>query len=239
MVKIFRINLFICLFSLLVFPLAGQSAETLYEASFKEAGWDADDWLLVKSPRWDYIGSWIQMEDHIRNLTPEGHDRDRLIGRPHAYASMVLREPFDTRRGLEIECLMEFDFDQGPQIVLAWGVGEDENGYPEYREHVEVVLWSQGINIWHHTYEDEPSWVRSAYARFPLERRVPYRVRVRVEKPLLRSGAPELEGRVIAVSVDGKHLFAYHEPSIPEEIHVGVIGYASINRFYDFKVSRP
>ena len=214
--------------------------DTLYASGFGINEWSEEDWISVKSPRWDYIGSWLQREDHIKNLTPPGHDPDRLIGSPHAYTSMVLKETFSLDEALEVTCRMEFEYDQGPQIVLAWVLGEDENGYPEYREHLEIVLWSRGINIWHHTYRDgEVSWVRKAYGRFPLKRRTQYDLKVRVEEPRRRAGSPEPEGKVIAVSVDGENLFAYHEPALPPQIHAGIIGYASINRFYNFEVVRP
>lgn len=231
------------LFSILfLFLLSGFSfcgAEILYETGFGRGEWEEEDWIFVKSPRWDYRGSWIQMDDHIKNLTPEGHDPDRVIGRPHGYMSMVLEEAFSTRETLLISCLMEFNHDQGPQIVLAWDIGENEEGYPEYRDHFEIVLWSQGINVWHHICMDgKPSWLRTSYARFPLERRVPHEIEVRIEKPYKNPGHPEVKGRKIAVSVNGDNLFSYLEPGLPEEIHVGITGYASINRFYNFSVAK-
>lgn len=231
----------LCLLGISLFSGPGSAAgEVLYASGFGADEWSDEDWISVKSPRWDYIGSWVQREDHLKNLTPPGHDPDRLIGSPHAYTSMVLAEAFSIEEALEIACRMEFDYDQGPQIVLAWDLGEDENSYPEYREHLEIVLWSRGINIWHHTYRDENvAWARKAYGRFPLKRRTRYDLKVRIEEPRRRAGYPGPEGKMIAVSVDGENLFAYHEPALPDEIYAGIIGYASINRFYNFRVKRP
>ncbi len=209
---------------------------TLYATSFGRGQWSQDDWTLVKSPRWDYIGDWIQRDDYIENVTPPDTPPDRLIPRPHAYVSMVLKDPISTAKGFEVSARMAFEYDQGPQIVLAHQLGADENGYPEYREHYEVVLWSQGINIWHHTYQDgKPAWALVAYARFPVERRTPYDVQVRIEKPRQSQGGLTT-GKMIVTSVNGKNLFAYHEPSLPDELYVGIIGYASVNHFYNFQV---
>ncbi len=151
-----------------------------------------------------------------------------------------MKDAYSTQKALEISCTMEFNFDQGPQIVLARDLGEDENGCQEYRKHFEIVLWSRGINIWHHTYENaNPYWMRTAYGRFPLEKQTPYELRVRIEDPVERAGRPGTAGKMTVASVDGKNIFAYHEPALPEEIHVGIIGCASINRFYSFTVERP
>ncbi len=231
----------VCLLGILFFSCRAASAgDILYESGFGRNEWSEEDWIFVKSPRWEHIGSWVQEENHIKNLTPPGHDPGRVIGSPHAYMSMVLQDAYSTQKALEISCRMEFSYDQGPQIVLAWDLGEDENGYPEYRENFEIVLWSRGINIWHHTYENvNPYWMKTAYGRFPLERQTPYELRVRIEDPRERPGRPGKTGKMIVVSVDGENVFAYHEPALPEEIHVGIIGYASINRFYNFRVERP
>lgn len=219
-------------------PMVAADAQG-YSANFGRGEWNQDDWVLVKSPRWDYIGSWVQKDGHIENLVPEGAAPDRLIPSPHAYMSMVLREPFRTDKTLEVTARMEFGFDQGPQIVIADQLGEDENGYPEYRDHFEVVLFARGINIWHHVHRDgKPSWANVAFARFPLEKDTPYDLKVRILRPRQRRGGPAT-GRMIEVSVDGKHVFAYHEPSLPETVHVGIIAYASVNRFHSFSARNP
>ncbi len=62
---------------------------------------------------------------------------------------------------------------------------------------------------------------------------------VRIENTRHHAGGPAVEGKTIAVQVDGENLFAYHESSLPDRIHAGIIGYGSINRFYSFHVRRP
>ena len=50
---------------------------------------------------------------------------------------------------------MSFDHLMVPLIVIAPELGKSEDGkYPELRDHYEIVLFYQGINIWHHRYKD-------------------------------------------------------------------------------------
>jgi hypothetical protein len=49
------------------------------ETRFGRGEWNADEWIFVKSPRWSYVGAWVQEDDHIRNRTPEGVGEDQLI----------------------------------------------------------------------------------------------------------------------------------------------------------------
>ncbi len=225
-----------------VAALANAKNEQLmrYETRFGEDEWNHDDWIFVKSPRWDYIGDWVQETDHIRNRTPAGLGENQLIADRYSYAymSMVRREPVNTTHETEITARMSFSHDQGPQIVLADRLGANDDGYPEYRDHYEVVLFSKGINVWRHIYrEGRPGWARVAYARFPLEAGTIYEMKVRIE-PVARSrNGPADAGRVVVVTVDDKHDFAFHAPEMPDKVYAGITGYASFNRFYHFAIT--
>lgn len=211
------------------------------DVKFGRGGWDSREWIRVKSPRWGYIGEWVQQDDHIHNRIPADAKPDQYIEAPHAYTSMVYGKPVSVGQGVEVTVRMEFDYDQGPQIVLAPELGADENGFAEYREHHEVVLFSKGINVWRHTYhEGKPQWGLAAYARFPLKPRTPYDLTVRVEPASAYEnyGKYERVGNMIVVGVNGGKTFAYHEPHLAERLHIGFIGYASLNRFYSFKLRR-
>lgn len=208
----------------------------IYQAKFREGMWDREDWIEVKSPRWDFIGGWVQKEGWIENLVPEDAEPGRLIPSPHAYACMVLREKVCLRQRVIVSSTMAFAYDQAPQIVIALELGKSECGFPEHREHFEVVMFARGINIWHHIIEDgKPFWSLVAYARFPLEAGKPYEMIVTIDKVGYHAGGPAHEGRWITVEVDG-HKFGYYEPSLPDAAYIGIIGYASVNRFYDFRI---
>ena len=48
---------------------------------------------------------------------------------------------------------MSFDHLMAPLIVIAPELGRSADGkYLELRDHYEIVLFFQGINIWHHRY---------------------------------------------------------------------------------------
>ena len=212
-----------------------------YETRFGRGEWNPKDWTFVKSPRWNYIGDWVQEDDHIRNRIPEGVGENELIADRYSYAymSMVRNTPFETSQGLDISARMSFSYDQAPQIVLADRLGANEDGYPEYRDHYEIILWSKGINVWRHIYrEGKPGWARVAYARFPLEAGTKYDLAVRIEPVARSKNGPAEAGRMVVVTVDGQHSVAFHAPELPDSVYVGIIGYASYNRFYHFSVSQ-
>ena len=96
-------------------------------------------------------------------------------------------------------------------------------GHPEYREHVEIVFFDEGINVWHHTWAGQPKWVRAAWWRFEL---------VRGERHILEV---ERRGADLALRV-GAREFGYRIKGLPEGMRVGMTGCERINRFYEFVV---
>jgi hypothetical protein len=75
-----------------------------------------------------------------------------------------------------------------------------------------------------------------AYVRMPLQTNTVYELKVRVE-PVIRSlNGPAEGGRMVEVTVDGEHAFAFHAPDMPDRVYAGLTGYASFNRFYSFAV---
>lgn len=214
-----------------------EEREMIYSTSFAKGEWDRDDWVQVKSARWDAKHGWVQHDGYIENKRPEDAPDDRLLGGSRTYASMVLRERVDTAGGVKVRSTMEFHYEQAPQIVIAADLGECEKGRNEHREHYEVVLFDQGVNIWHHTYEDAEAKFRLvAFSRFDLENQTPYTMSVMLDRTRSDHEDPEA-GRLMTVEVEGQ-TFAYFSPHLPTEVYVGIIGCYSANRFYDFSVER-
>ena len=92
--------------SLLIWVLLGvaaspgsRGAPVSFSCTFTEVGWDKDAWVLVKSPRWDRMGDWVQRQDCLENGTPEGAEPADLLGKlaPETYSSMVLKTPVSGR----------------------------------------------------------------------------------------------------------------------------------------------
>ncbi len=195
-----------------------------YRCRFARNAWKADDWIMVKSPRWSYSGKWIQRDDHILNATPADASRQDLLSARAAetYTSMVLKEK--VAGAATITSTMSFDDQMAPLIVLADSLGDDGNGRREYRSHTEIVLFDGGINIWQHHYRDgKPSWVRLAWSSFRLKPGIRHQVKVTVA------------GKQIEVTAAG-HTIGCTNPDLPESYYVGITGCEGKNRFYDFSV---
>lgn len=194
---------------------------------FTPTGWNPADFILVKSPRWDYLGQWVQKADHLENAVPAGATREELEGKraPETYTSMVQRQP--VTGNVRLATTLAFTWRMAPLMVLAPELGRDAAGRPEYREHFEVCVFNEGVNVWHHTYADgRPSWHLAAYGRFPLQADTRYRLEV------------ERKGQRLTIRIDG-HEFGYQEDSLPPSLYVGLTGCEGLNRFYDFSVSTP
>ena len=63
-----------------------------YACRFAPDGWDEQDWIQVKSPRWDHPGGWVQRGEHIENRVPPDASPAQLLGvrAGETYSSMVL-----------------------------------------------------------------------------------------------------------------------------------------------------
>jgi hypothetical protein len=198
-----------------------------YQCAFTADGWKTDDWLQVRGPRWDHPGGWEQQPDHISNCVPEGATAIEMNG-PRAgevYSSMILARP--PVPDLLVRTTTSFDYRMAPLIVLAGPLGEDKDGHPEYREHIEVVIYDLGVNVWHHVWVDEtPAWHRAGWCDFSLEAGVRHSVEV------------EKTGRLLTVGVN-EHRFGCHLTGFDPDVQAGITACEGINRFYDFEVQIP
>ena len=197
-------------------------ASETYACSFAAGQWCAEDWLPVRSPRWHWEGAWLQEADHIRNKVPLDATPAALQGEraSETYASMLHRN--SAQSSLRVRAELAFDECMAPLITLAAEpVQEGERGHV-YREHVEVVLFDQGINVWHHRWAAErgPYWSRVAWARFSTASGRRYVLEVE------RAG-PDLTVRC-ADHVLGVRL------ALPETLYAGITGCEGTNRFYHF-----
>ena len=200
-----------------------------FACSFARNAWDPADWIVVKSPRWDHFGQWIQEDSRIVNETPSGAAPAELLQKLAAetYSSMVVKQPYTGN--VTISSTMEFADRMAPLLVIAPELGTDANGRAEYREHYEVIIYDKGVNVWHHFYRDgKPTWKRAAYWQYPLQPNTPYKLQVKI------SGTPG--SKMLTVLVAG-HKMGFLDNSLPDVFHVGITGCEGVNRFYDFAVS--
>ena len=199
-----------------------------FRCCFSREAWDPSRWIMVKSPRWDHLGTWIQGEVFIQNETPADAKPEDLLGSRAAetYTSMVLKKKFGP--DLTVRAKMEFKQRMAPLIVIAPELGHDEKDRPEYREHYEIVIYDKGLNIWYHNFKDgKPWWKKIADSRFTLKPNTRYDLTVEIKK--------NAHGKMISISIDGHQVGILRE-SFPDEFHVGITGCEGENRFYDFEV---
>ncbi len=195
--------------------------------SFARDQWDESRWMTVKSPRWDYMGEFIQLDDHIANKTPEVSDE--IIFKKHiadVYSSLMLKQQFTGN--CTIKSAMSFDHRMAPLIVIAPEIGQCSDGRPEHREHFEIVLYDEGINVWHHFWKDgKPFWRKTAFLNAKYDAKKRYTLEVEVKQ------TPK--GKIMTVRCDGKS-FGYLDNSLPDSYYVGITGCEGRNRFYDFSI---
>ncbi len=188
--------------------------------------WNKNDWMPVKSARWDYTGEFVQMDDHIVNRCPDVSDEELYANHvTDVYVSQVLREKFSAKA--EIACTMSFDHLMAPLIVIAPKLGTDSKGIAEYREHHEIVLYNEGINIWHYTFDNGPKWHLAAFLRAPFAAKERHTMRITVERR-----------REVQLTIEcGGHIFGYQDEFLTDEFYTGITACEGRNRFYDFSVT--
>ena len=195
----------------------------LYKCAFTPDGWRSSDWIQVRGPRWDHEGGWVQHADHISNLVPANATAEEMNG-PRAgevYSSMIVDRPPAT--DLLVRTRASFDFRMAPLVVLTGPLGEDGDGHPEYREHIEIVIYDLGVNVWHHTWVDDgPAWYRAAWCELSLEAGVPHRLEV------------EKAGSQLTVGVNERR-FGCHLTGFEQDVRAGITACEGVNRFYEFE----
>ena len=219
---------------------------TYYQAQFVKGKWNPADWEMVRSWRFDHDAAFLQMPNCIQNRVPEGLTDDELQGKKgnEGYAIMLLKQKF--KGNTVITCNMEFDYRMAPGIILAYEPVKHGKDKLELREHFEVILFDDGLNLWHHYFEKaapnakdprvirtgvEQKWRKQCHLtekKF-YKPKTKYEVRVDVR---YTSRGPQIE-----ISCGGRVIGCY-APQMPQgEYRIGIVGCEGRNRFYDFKVT--
>lgn len=205
------------------------------DVSFARGKWSPEDFTLVKCARHDYIGSFDQLDDCVANHCPPGASPEEVY-RKHkktVYAAMIHRTKFEM--GATVSSTMGWDWLMAPLIVIAEDLGKDAQGRPELREHWEVVIFNQGLNVWHHFYENgKQRWFKAASMLLPENAQFKANERYELSVKISRDSR---KNKTMTVTAGG-YTLQYVDDTLPERFHAGVIGCEGRNFFYDFKVSR-
>ena len=219
------------LFALTLFlSLCGATrAETLYETSFADGKWVRDDWKMLKSARSGYLGRWIQREDRIVNFVPPEADIHSSWG---TFTAMVLKRPFSGDVTITAQC--GFEQRMAPGILVVAAPEPNEPEVPAPGEHFEIILYDNGLNIWHHYFENgTQKWYNLARLRANklFAPGVPHTLTVRI---FSRNGR-----RFIEVTGDGRTVGAYFPQMFPDHYRIGIVASEGDNFFGSVKISRP
>ena len=140
-----------------------------------------------------YRRAFTQEADGLVNARIELEDK-KAAYQDFEYISAVEKERVKLPVELEVEC--SFDKFGAPLIVFSEEMTEKENGWKEYGEHYEVVLFESGINIWHIPPQKEGGQQVEAVckARLPF----PAGVMTKLTVKLTREGIEAQAGELIA-----------------------------------------
>ena len=142
-----------------------------FKCDFIPGSWQQNDFLVTRSPRWDYSSSWVQLDDCITNSLPDdmGSEDARTSRIGETYISMLYKQPLCGNIHVETTC--SFAYRMAPLIVLS------KELTPVLHEHLEIVLFDRGINLWHHFFHNGvPSWKLLAYQDLHLDANKKYRL---------------------------------------------------------------
>ena len=200
--------------------------KTVVSVDFARGKWNPAEWTVFKSLRFDYAHAFVQKDDHIENPCPVGLDDEEIYANhvTEVYASIV--RPVRLSGTVEVASTMSFDHLMAPLIVITPELDADDQGRPAFKKHYEIVLYNEGINVWHYTYENgKLSWHLAAFARAPFEPKKRYELKVTMAK-----GKREMRMTVECGGVK----FGFEDPELPSSFYAGVTGCEGRNRFYSF-----
>jgi len=212
-----------------LFGLASLAGQDFY-TTFARGKWDRSLWFDVKSARRNYLKKMVQLDDHIMNAVPPDLTDEVIFSKyvDSVYSCIMLRKKYGMPS--EITCTMSFDHRMAPLIVLAKDVGRSAKGEPEQRDHYEIILFDEGINVWHHVYnQGKPKYRQAAFLKTKFLPRRKYKLRVRVTR--------DRKGKYMQIECGG-HTFGFMDEALPETFYVGIIGCEGRNRFYDFGIRK-
>ena len=193
-----------------------------FNCSFGRNLWPKSDWLYVRSPRWQDTSSWEQQDDGISNVIPDDLKvEDTQMGQDRTgetYLSMLLRHP--VTGNCRLRCSCSFADRMAPLLVLS------QELTPVHHDHLEIVMYDRGINLWHHYFKDDkPSWELVGYMDLDLHPNTRYKL----EAELYHTR----KGVLLTMSCEGRS-FGCKIGAWPKTYYAGITACEGRNTFYDF-----
>jgi len=225
------------LVSCLVLAAAGVAAQPsdVETHDFARGRWNASAWQIVKSPRFDYCHGFTQRDGWIENETPDLSPEEVFLKHTSTtYSGMLLKKKASL--GETVSTTTGWDWRMAPLIVIAPDLGIAKDGRtPELREHWEIVVYDEGINVWHHFWSPEKgsSHIKSASLQLPARELFKANVKHRLDVRVARNR----KGRKEMTCTCGGYTLQYVDDALPETFYAGIIGCEGRNFFWDFSVT--
>ncbi len=223
---LFKTIAFFCVLASPVFTAGGKTVDV----SFARGHWNPGDFTIVKSPRFAPVGRMIQHDDHIANYVPAGSGEE-LMTKFYAETFTAAVYNIPVKGTATLRSKMSFDYTMAPAILIAPELGRSsDDRHAEFREYLEVVLFNEGINIWHHTVRNgKPYWRKLAYLKSVFRKNTVYELSLEIRYTA--------KGIQLAVRCDGKE-FGCAMPVVWDSYYAGIVGFEGVNRFYTFRIEQ-
>ncbi len=204
------------------------------EIDFGRGMWNASDWQMVKSSRSGYIGAWVQHENKLVNKVPAGTDPGTYkTSHRSSFTAMLLKKEFSGEITVELEC--GFEYRMAPGIIIsALPLRPGEKSVANLPRHLEVILYDNGLNVWHHYFEnDVQKWYKAIHF---LEEKTfaPGKAHRLIFRIVNRNGK-----RFAEVSCNGKSAGGLLPEDFPDRYRVGIVASEGVNFFRRIKISQP
>lgn len=142
------------------------------------------------------------------------------------YVSIVTKERYGTGTTATAKCA--FDHYGAPLIVLTDDIRTGGDGIDRYGLHFEVVVYENGINVWHIV-----PWPERTVR--PIKPTLIAQRKFTLEDASLIDLSVSVGKKKLLICANGVELIAEH-PDVPERFHIGITACENINRFYSFAV---
>lgn len=126
--------------------------------------------------------------------------------------------------GVEITLTCAFEGRGCPEIIFVEDLKRHTDGSFRYGPCFEVVLYKDGLNVWHHFLDDGSRWHKRLGLLFPVAEKEKHVLRVKVvEKTLLI----QMDDQEITLRIE----------DLPEKFHVGLTACEGIVRLYEMTIT--
>ena len=173
------------------------------------------EFFYAYSPRCQSFTQFDLNKDFITNRTNSDIDAG------FDYVSISLKQKQSAPLNLSTEC--EFDVFGAPLIVIAENVFEND-GKIFYGDHIEVVAYEEGINVW---------FIKPNKKKITAVKLIAQKKFLVKEKEKFTLNVEVKNGEIIAKIGDNVLIVPY---KLPKEFYVGITACEGINKFYNFNV---